>query len=197
MDSKFKLKLLARLNGRSKVDAFEAAKQVWSDPNPSLVRPFIAILQHGRNPFNRSAAAHALPVLRDRKAIPVLERVVSNASESPKVRGEAAEALAHFHRKRSHRVLVNGLADSSKDVRFWCAFALGEMGDASAIPAPKPCCKRPTDRERVVGSEQGSSRSGPIYRTGATTTVPLLCAGSASTLSRQPSMRQANATKSL
>jgi HEAT repeat protein len=62
---------------------------------------------------------------------------VSNESENPGVRGEAAEALAHFHRKASHHVLLNGLADSSKEVRFWCAFALGEMGDADALPLLK------------------------------------------------------------
>jgi HEAT repeat protein len=78
-----------------------------------------------------------LPVLRDPKSIPALEGAVSNKFENPRVRGEAAEALAHFHRKASHHVLLNGLADSSKEVRFWCAFALGEMGDADALPILK------------------------------------------------------------
>jgi len=137
MNSERKIKLLARLNGASKVDAFEAAKQVWLDPDPSLVGPLMATLRRGRRPFNRSAAAHGLPVLRVPKSIPALERLVSNKSENPSVRGEAAEALAHFHRKTSHRVLLNGLEDSSKEVRFWCAFALGEMGDADALPVLK------------------------------------------------------------
>jgi HEAT repeat protein len=117
------------------IDAFEAAKQVWSDPDAALVRPVIAILRGGRNPFNRSAAAHALPVLRDPRSILALERTVSNKSESPGVRGEAAEALAHFHRKASHRVLLKALKDTSKEVRFWSVFALGEMGEADALPA--------------------------------------------------------------
>ena len=54
--------------------------------------------------------------------------------ENARVRGEAAEALAHHHRRRSHDVLLRGLADSSKEVRFWCAFALGEMAEKRAVP---------------------------------------------------------------
>ena len=63
-----------------------------------------------------------------------LEAVVRNRAERPRVRGEAAEALAHSHRRESHDVLIAGLRDSSKDVRFWCAFALGEMAESRALP---------------------------------------------------------------
>jgi len=34
-------------------------------------------------------------------------------------------------------VLLTALDDSSKDVRFWCAFALGEMAEKRAIPSLK------------------------------------------------------------
>jgi len=61
-----------------------------------------------------------------------------NKSEHSRVRGEAAEALAHGHRTKSHEILLKGLKDPSKDVRFWCAFALGEMAEKRAIPTLKP-----------------------------------------------------------
>ena len=77
MQSQKRHGLLADLNGRSKVDAFEAAKRVWSDLDSNLARPLIEILRRGRNPFNRAAAAHALPVLRDLKSLSALERTVS------------------------------------------------------------------------------------------------------------------------
>jgi len=63
-----------------------------------------------------------------------IAQAVSDTTENPRVRGEAAEALAHAHRKRSHDVLLKNLADPSKDVRFWCAFALGQMAEKRAIP---------------------------------------------------------------
>ena len=70
-------------------------------------------------------------------------------SEHARVRGEAAEALAHCHRKESHDVLLAGLLDPSKEVRFWCAFALGEMGNRQAIPTLKRIVA--TDKRIVKG----------------------------------------------
>jgi HEAT repeat protein len=69
------------------------------------------------------------------RTIIALEQAVKNISERPGVRGEAAEALAHCHGKKSHDVLLAGLADPNKDVRFRCAYALGEMAEKRAIPA--------------------------------------------------------------
>jgi HEAT repeat protein len=114
--------------------AFEAAKLVWEDPDPLLEPLLIRILKRGRRPLNRAAAAYAMQIVRSPKTIRSLENVVRDKSESTRVRGEAAEALAHYHRLASHGVLLDGLADSSKDVRFWCAFSLGEMAEKRAIP---------------------------------------------------------------
>jgi HEAT repeat protein len=129
--------LVARLNGRSQTDAFEAAKAIWDDSDNRLERPVILILREGRKPFNRTAAAYAMQMLTTPKTIIALERVVKNKSEHPRVRGQAAESLAHHHRKKSHDVLLRGLADPDKDVRFWSAYALGEMAEKRAVPALK------------------------------------------------------------
>jgi hypothetical protein len=132
------------MNGRNQVDAFEAAKAIWADSDKQLERPLIRTLESGHRPFNRAAAAYAMQVVSSPQTIRALERAVRNKLEHPRVRGEAAEALAHCHRRKSHDVLLEGLRDSSKDVRFWCAFALGEMAEKRAVPALR----------RLVGSDR-------------------------------------------
>jgi|SRR5579863_4537747 HEAT repeat protein len=146
-----KRRIVARLNGRTQVQAFEAAKSIWEDKNSdaSLERPLILILRNGRRPFNRAAAAFAMQMLKTTKIIRALERTVENKAEHPRVRSEAAEALAHGHRKMSHDVLMRGLGDASRNVRFWCAFALGEMAERRAIALLKHLVA--TDKRIVKG----------------------------------------------
>lgn len=128
-------RVVAGLNARTQLEAFEAAKAVSENSDPRLVRPLIVILKNGRRPFNRAAAAFAMQMVATPKTIIALERTASDRSEHPRVRGEAAEALAHAHRKKSHDVLLRNLNDPSKEVRFWCAFALGEMAEMGAVAA--------------------------------------------------------------
>ena len=137
---------MARLNGRTQTEAFEAAKMIWEDPDTSLERALISTLRNGRRPLNRAAAAYATQLLKTPGIIAALERTVGDKTERPRVRGKAAEALAHGHRKRSHKVLLKGLNDPSKEVRFWCAFALGEMAERRAIAA----LRRLTESDRRV-----------------------------------------------
>jgi len=44
-----------------------------------------------------------------------------------------AEALAHSFDVRAVGPLIKALLDTSAEVRFWAAFALGELGDESAL----------------------------------------------------------------
>lgn len=159
MTDEQKRRLVSRLNGRSQVDAFGAAKAVWEDAantleakqptDKQLERSLILTLKNGKRPFNRAAAAYALQLVSSPKTIRALEMVVQNKSEHPRVRGEAAEALAHRHRRRSHDVLLTGLDDPKKEVRFWCAFALGEMAEKRAVDVLKSLVK--TDNRVVRG----------------------------------------------
>ncbi len=126
--------VMVRLNGTNEVEAFEAAKEIWQDADVNLEIPLIRALRGGRRPFNRAAAAFAMQIVSTPKTVRALETVVLNRSERPRVRGEAAEALAHSHRKKSHDVVLRGLLDPSKEVRFWCAFSLGEMAERRALP---------------------------------------------------------------
>ena len=141
--------IISRLNGRTRVQAFEAAVAIWNDSDQHLEPSLIRTLRKGSRPFNRAAAAYAMQMVCSQKTILALEQAFRNKSEHARVRGEAAEALAHCHRKESHDVLLAGLLDPSKEVRFWCAFALGEMGDRRAIPTLKRIVA--TDKRIVKG----------------------------------------------
>ena len=124
---------LQRLNGRSSVEAYEGAKEIWRKDDPGTLRSVINTLLHGERVLNRAAAAYALNLTHGKAAIPALERTVGNKREHPKVRGQAAESLAHNHRPESHRILRENLSDVSKEVRFWCAYALAQMAEEDAL----------------------------------------------------------------
>jgi hypothetical protein len=110
---------LERLNGRSSIEAYEGAKEIWDKDDPDTIRSVVNIMLHGQSVFNRAAAAYALNLMHGKAAILALERCVGNKREHSKVRGQAAESLAHNHRAESHDVLRSNLKDHSKDVRFW------------------------------------------------------------------------------
>jgi HEAT repeat protein len=137
------------LNARTQATAFEAAKFLYDKADIRFEQPLIRMLKRGRNPFNRAAAAYVLQMVTTAKTVAALERTVNDIKENPRVRGEAAEALAHAHRKTSHDVLLKNLTDRKKDVRFWCAFALGQMAEARAIPALMRLAE--TDKRAVRG----------------------------------------------
>lgn len=139
--------LVERLNGRSSIDAYEAAKEICERDDPRTVRPVIRTLKRGKRALNRAAAAYALNLMHGRTHIGALETTVQNRQEHPKVRGQAAESLAITHRASSHRVLLRNLQDPSKEVRFWCAYSLAEMGDPDALTGLRKLAK---EDQRIV-----------------------------------------------
>jgi HEAT repeat protein len=76
-----------------------------------------------------------------------LGKALKNNQEHPRVRGQAAESLAHHHRNKSHRILLQNLQDPSKEVRFWCAYSLAEMGDTDSLPGLRKLAK---EDQRIV-----------------------------------------------
>ena len=156
------LRAVSKLNASTQVEAFEAAKFLYQNAESGLERPLIQILQRGRRPFNRAAAAFVMQVIRTSRTISALERKVCDVEENARVRGEAAEALAHAHRRKSHGVLLRNLGDRSKDVRFWCAFALGEMVERRAIPALTRLAN--SDRRVVRGFHSVSQEAADALR---------------------------------
>jgi hypothetical protein len=124
---------LERLDGKTTIDVYEAAKEIWQQDDASTIRSVINVLRHGERALNRAAAAYALNLTHGKAAIPALESAVRSKREHPKVRGQAAESLAHNHRAKSHDILRVNLNDPSKEVRFWCAFSLAQMADEDAL----------------------------------------------------------------
>ncbi|MGH9778853.1 MAG: HEAT repeat domain-containing protein [Candidatus Acidiferrales bacterium] len=146
--------LLRTLQGTSRVDVLEAAKDLsnFSRRNISLADALVKALRTGRRPLNRAAAAYALGFLGNRRAIPALEKALADKAESRSVRSDAAEALAYLASNGSIPLLTRQLEDPSKDVRLWCAFALGVAGtlDRRRAAIALPALRRLEMDHRVV-----------------------------------------------
>jgi HEAT repeat protein len=127
--------VLADLNHRSKLTANDAARAVAKDNDTALLPGLVRTLRHGRRTHNRVEAAYALGFMTGVEGTSALESALSNRSENTRVRAFAAETLAHRHRRRSHAVLLQNLQDPPREVRFWCAFALGQMRERKALVA--------------------------------------------------------------
>jgi hypothetical protein len=63
----------------------------------------------------------------DKRGIPHLLRILADRSESPIIRGDAAELLKFWRKAKVIKALVEFSADPSAEVRFWCVFALGSF----------------------------------------------------------------------
>ncbi len=88
-------------------------------------------------------ACYAISWTHDRAAAPILLELYCRSDLPPRVRGQAAEGLANTlgytdRRRRIFRqsaaALIQGLRDDSAEVRFWSAFALGQMHARQASP---------------------------------------------------------------
>jgi hypothetical protein len=78
---------------RSSLEVYEAAKETGLMDRVKSVRPLMEVLRGGKRVLNWTAAAHASYLLHDERAVPILESVVSNKLEHPKVRGQAQKRL--------------------------------------------------------------------------------------------------------
>jgi HEAT repeat protein len=105
-------------------------------------------------PEVREAAAYALRGYFfeqhiDNRILAALIRVVGNPDEHPGVRGQAAESLARSRSKRACNPLIRALSDPSAEVRFWAAFALGQIRCQAALPHLRRLAR--SDRRRLRG----------------------------------------------
>jgi HEAT repeat protein len=111
------------------------------------------ILVSGRSPEARKRAAWALGFLNDEEAASALLRTLGDRKDEADVRAYAAEALGHMAPHSPHdealAALLRALNDPAPEIRFWSAFALGNLGDERAIPALQQLAAR--DSESVPG----------------------------------------------
>ncbi|MEM1182680.1 MAG: HEAT repeat domain-containing protein [Acidobacteriota bacterium] len=85
---------------------------------------------------HRQAAAHALghAEQRDPRVHPALAQVLADAGEDPELRGYAAEALGTRRHAEALPALLRASRDDLAHLRYWAAFALGDLGDGRALP---------------------------------------------------------------
>ena len=93
----------------------------------------IRVLLEHDNPLMRTAAAHALGVRGDARALDALLAALA-ADEEAGVRGAAATALGELGERDAAPALVEGLqSDESSEVREAAAEALGDLLDSEAL----------------------------------------------------------------
>lgn len=82
-----------------------------------------------------AAAAWTLGRLGDPSSVEPLRAVLRNSGAHHDVRAHAAEALGVLESRDALIDLVAALQDPSAEVRYWAAYALGQIGDPGALPA--------------------------------------------------------------
>lgn len=111
----------------------EAARSLGALDSSQAVPWLITVLQTDGDADTRKAAAFALGLLGDPRAIDPLLAKLAETTEEPRVRGSVAEAFSWYKDRRAVPHLIAVLSDSSVEVRFWAAFALGELKDPAAL----------------------------------------------------------------
>ena len=106
----------------------------------------IKVLHKHTHTDDRRFAAYALGLFDSPRATAALRSVLRKQAEEGPVRGMAAEQLVY--RKSAVPDLMAGLRDPSREVRFWCAYALGEGRVRRALPELR---RLKGDRSRVRG----------------------------------------------
>jgi HEAT repeat protein len=154
------------LDARRKLRALERAEDEV-EINNAAVALSLAPGRHVQRGLERLLAAHQLPRVRGMAAWALgfqsqghhaagsLLRTLADLDEEADVRAHAAEAIGHLADRLGERepdalaALLHALRDPSAEVRFWAAFALGNLGDEAAIPALERLAAR--DVESVPG----------------------------------------------
>jgi HEAT repeat protein len=135
--------LLRVLGSRRRSLWMQAAVLLSMVGTANVVSILIRMMRRDREPVSREASAYALGYINPggeaRAAIQALVSVLDDL-DIPRVRAQAAESLTQLLRFRrgrlraaSERVLIQHLSDADADVRFWCAYAVGELRTKAAV----------------------------------------------------------------
>jgi HEAT repeat protein len=136
---------------RSEAEANNAAQALVELPGRGVQRRLERLLRSHESPLVRARAAWTLGFHpQGAQALDALLETLADQQEDPDVRAHAAEALGHMADRLDERegdvlaALLRSLTDASAYVRFWSAFALGNLGDPRAIPALERLAERDT-----------------------------------------------------
>jgi HEAT repeat protein len=154
LDAKRRLAALAA--AESEAEVTRAAQALVETPGRRVRQGLERLLASHERADVRAKAAWALGFHpQGPQAAESLLRTLRDLDEEVDVRAHAAEALGHLadrlgeHEREVLGALLHALRDSSPEVRFWSAFALGNLGDEAAIPALELLAAR--DEESVPG----------------------------------------------
>jgi HEAT repeat protein len=116
--------------------AFEAAKALIQIRAKNTAPPLVRVLEdRNSSPDQKSAAAYTLGWLGVPNTVPALRAAAMNLDLDAGVRGHAVEALGVMQARDAVSDLISLLSDASPEVRYWTAYALGQIGDPESIPA--------------------------------------------------------------
>ncbi len=112
---------------------WECGKALGQIQDTSVIPTLANLLLSSAESFRRAAAAHALGSLEEPSAVAALRSALRLSDLAPNVRGMAAEALGLQRSREAVDDLIQCLQDAAPEVRYWSAYALGQIGDQLAM----------------------------------------------------------------
>lgn len=143
-------KALYTLEHGSVESIWESAKYLESSVNDIFLQ-LLRSLTAGDNAETRAAAAYVLGFVRCATARIPLEEILKNSKQDSRLRGHAAEALGYIADPRSQPVLLDHFLEGDDRVRYWCAFALGELADLGILPTLEKAAQDGSDVQPIDG----------------------------------------------
>lgn len=130
----------------------QAARTLGSLGTQRGLRALAAVARFAKSSVLRFAAVQGIAMTYRPAAAALLLEILRDPKELPRVRAAAAEGLADFPGAPAERALIGSLADSSRQVRFWTAFALGSVGTRRSLRPLALLAERDTSRACRWGS---------------------------------------------
>lgn len=138
LDSKKAYTVLSKLVTDNHADDIRmiAAEFLYFIQTKRCLNLLISVMQSDRNAIVRGNAARSIGLMtrRDKSiAVQPLLDLLGNLAERPKVRAYAAEALGFIRDEKALDSLACFTTDLSPEVRYMCAYSLGEIGSVSHL----------------------------------------------------------------
>jgi HEAT repeat protein len=127
-------KLCETIHHGTRETIWDSAKRLESVVN-EVVAQLLRVLLEGERIESRTAAAYVLGFCRFALARHPLEETLQDTKQDSILRGHAAEAVGCIGDPRSIPVLLECLSKGDSGIKYWCLFALGELGTSEVLPA--------------------------------------------------------------